>query len=80
MVAIQPQCALWVGVRDGEMMLGAGKLEEPYPHPELNGDPRFRKPLLYPFELWGLNLVYTVLDFSESTPFRHRDGPSENQK
>ena len=24
-----------------------------YPHPELNGDPRFRKPLLYPFELWG---------------------------
>ena len=24
-----------------------------YPHPELNGNPRFRKPLLYPFELWG---------------------------
>jgi hypothetical protein len=24
-----------------------------YPHPELNGDQRFRKPLLYPFELWG---------------------------
>ncbi len=22
-----------------------------YPRPELNGDPRFRKPLLYPFEL-----------------------------
>ena len=26
-----------------------------YPHPELNGDQRFRKPLLYPFELWGRN-------------------------
>ena len=26
-----------------------------YPHPELNGNPRFRKPLLYPFELWGLS-------------------------
>jgi hypothetical protein len=24
-----------------------------YPHPELNGNQRFRKPLLYPFELWG---------------------------
>ncbi len=24
-----------------------------YPHPELNRDQRFRKPLLYPFELWG---------------------------
>ncbi len=24
-----------------------------YPRPELNGDPRFRKPLLYPFELQG---------------------------
>jgi hypothetical protein len=24
-----------------------------YPHPELNGNPRFRKPSLYPFELWG---------------------------
>jgi hypothetical protein len=23
------------------------------PHPELNWDQRFRKPLLYPFELWG---------------------------
>ena len=22
-------------------------------HPELNGNQRFRKPLLYPFELWG---------------------------
>ncbi len=26
-----------------------------YPHPELNGDQRFRKPPLYPFELWGRN-------------------------
>ena len=25
-----------------------------YPHPELNRDQRFRKPPLYPFELWGL--------------------------
>ena len=25
-----------------------------YPHPELNRDQRFRKPLLYPFELWRL--------------------------
>ena len=24
-----------------------------YPHPELNRDQRFRKPPLYPFELWG---------------------------
>ena len=24
-----------------------------YPHPELNRDQRFRKPSLYPFELWG---------------------------
>ncbi len=24
-----------------------------YPHPELNGNQRFRKPPLYPFELWG---------------------------
>ena len=28
-----------------------------YPHPELNGNPRFRKPLLYPFELWGLGTL-----------------------
>ena len=26
-----------------------------YPRPELNGDQRFRKPLLYPFELRGLH-------------------------
>jgi hypothetical protein len=24
-----------------------------YPHPELNRNQRFRKPPLYPFELWG---------------------------
>jgi hypothetical protein len=24
-----------------------------YPHSELNRNQRFRKPLLYPFELWG---------------------------
>jgi hypothetical protein len=28
-----------------------------YPHPELNGNQRFRKPLLYPFELWGLTAI-----------------------
>jgi hypothetical protein len=29
------------------------RVEGWYPHPELNRNPRFRKPLLYPFELWG---------------------------
>ena len=28
-------------------------VHEWYPHPELNRDQRFRKPPLYPFELWG---------------------------
>jgi hypothetical protein len=35
---------------------GGPEPQEPgpwYPHPELNRDQRFRKPLLYPFELWG---------------------------
>ena len=32
-----------------------------YPHPELNGNPRFRKPLLYPFELWGHSAYYQSL-------------------
>jgi hypothetical protein len=31
-------------------------------HPELNWDQRFRKPLLYPFELWEQN------GFAENTP------------
>ena len=30
-------------------------------HPESNGDPRFRKPLLYPIELWDrLRLIEVI--------------------
>ena len=29
-----------------------------YPHPELNRDQRFRKPPLYPFELWGQTIGF----------------------
>jgi hypothetical protein len=29
-----------------------GRIEKWYPHQESNPDPRFRKPLLYPLELW----------------------------
>jgi hypothetical protein len=32
-----------------------------YPHEELNLDQRFRKPLLYPFELWGQATDYTLV-------------------
>ena len=32
---------------------GRRSLSSWYPHPELNRDQRFRKPPLYPFELWG---------------------------
>lgn len=30
--------------------------EKIWPHPESNWDQRFRKPLLYPFELWDLGI------------------------
>ena len=33
--------------------MGFPGLSKWYPHPELNRDQRFRKPPLYPFELWG---------------------------
>src|ERR1039457_7567196 len=38
------------------------------PHPELNWDQRFRKPLLYPFELWGQKHCKIRRFFA----FRHR--------
>ena len=52
-----------------------------YPHPELNGDPRFRKPLLYPFELWGQRALqsepsgihYCLGQTSQQVRFSHGD-------
>ena len=37
----------------GRAAVGAAATTGWYPCPELNGDARFRKPLLYPFELQG---------------------------
>ena len=39
--------------RSQPILLSLSSLSRWYPHPELNRDQRFRKPPLYPFELWG---------------------------
>ena len=41
-----------------------------YPHQELNLDQRFRKPLLYPFELWGQACFYYALVKRSGKQFR----------
>jgi hypothetical protein len=39
--------------RSQPILLSLSSFSRWYPHPELNRDQRFRKPPLYPFELWG---------------------------
>jgi hypothetical protein len=48
--ALKPRFWPVPGVGGGEPRLAVTAWR---PHPELNWDQRFRKPLLYPFELWG---------------------------
>ena len=49
-----------------------------YPHPELNGNQRFRKPLLYPFELWGRFIRF--YDHGMDAPAQSADKEFENRR